>query len=79
MKLHVKIFCFGLALLCPVFSPAANLWQRADAEAAPKNLQIMHPLSFQVYTVDEATLKLQLFSLSTNPSEGIIITTITSN
>jgi len=74
MKLHVKIFCFGLALLCPVFSQATNLWQRADAEATPKNLQIMHPLSYQVYTVDEATLKLQLFSLSTNPSEGIIIT-----
>ncbi len=74
MKLSITKICLSLALFCPLLSPAANLWHLTNADAAPQNLQLMHPLSYQVYTVDEATLKLQLFSLSTNPSEGIIIT-----
>jgi len=74
MKQSITNLFLGIALFCPLLSPAANFWHLSDADAAPKNLQIMHPRSYQVYTLDEATLRLQMFSLSTNTSEGIVVT-----
>ena len=41
---------------------------------APENLQLMHPGHFLVYTLDEAILKFQLWNLSSDPKDGIIIT-----
>ena len=64
----------GAALLGTVNAQAGNLWQQVSNDVAPQKLQWQHPNSFSVYTVDEATLKLQLFALSTDPAQGIVVT-----
>lgn len=74
MKKIVSRILLGAAFLFPEMAQAANLWHETGADHAPKNAQLMHPSNFLVYTVDEATLKLQLFLLSDNPSEAIVIT-----
>ena len=72
-RLFTKLFlCAGM--LSAYTTYAENLWHQVDPEQAPKNLQVMHPTNFLVYTVDEATLKFQMWNLSTNPDEGITIT-----
>src|ERR1700744_5243933 len=64
------LLCAGIS----VTATAGNLWQQVDAGQAPANLQVMHPNKFQVYTMDEATLKLQMWNLSTDPNESMLIT-----
>ena len=62
------------ALLGSVCAQAGSMWQQVGNDAAPQKLQWQHPTSFSVYTMDEATLKLQMFSLSTDPAQGMIVT-----
>ena len=69
-----KQFALSVLLLCPAMANAANLWQMVSNDKAPQKLQLMHPVNYQVYTVDETTLKFQLFALSNNPDEGIVVT-----
>lgn len=51
---------------------AAEVWSRVSPDAAPQNLQIMHPNSFLVYKLDETLLRTQLFALSSSPSDAVI-------
>ncbi len=51
----------------------AGYWQQVSGDQVPQALQLMHPRHFLVYTMDEAALKLQLFSLSADPSQGATI------
>ena len=74
MKHPVQRLLLCAVLFFPVITYAGNLWQQVNVQQAPKNLQLMHPNNFLVYTVDEATLKLQMFSLSNDPSQAIVIT-----
>jgi hypothetical protein len=64
---------FSIAILCSFQLHATNYWQQVDASKAPKNLQWQHPTHFLVYTVDEARLKLQMWNLSEDPAEAIVI------
>jgi hypothetical protein len=70
---------FTRLLLCvcvfgSVTTFANNLWTQVDPAQAPKNLQIQHPKNFLVYTLNETTLKLQMWGLSSDPNEGITVT-----
>ncbi len=69
----------GLVLLTGVFgcsaSMAGNLWKSVDLQNAPsQQLQVFHPKKYSVYKLDETTLKLQLLSLSTDPTQAQIVT-----
>jgi Metallo-peptidase family M12/Secretion system C-terminal sorting domain len=68
-----KLF-FSAGILSSLSANATNFWHKADAGLAPKQLQVQHPTNFLVYTLDEATLKVQLWNLSSDPNDGIIIT-----
>jgi len=71
-KFFVKLaLCSGL--LTP-FIASAGTWQQVSADQAPQKLQLMHPKQFLVYTMDEAALKLQMWNLSADPNEGMIVT-----
>lgn len=72
-RLFTKMFlCAGMFSAAPSF--AANLWQEVSSERAPKNLQVMHPTAFKVFTVDEENLKMQMWNLSERPEEGMVVT-----
>ncbi len=73
MKLVLKMNLL-VAMLMPSLSYAGNLWQQVPLEKVPQNIQLMHPANFKVYTLEETTLRLQLFSLGSKPEDGIIIT-----
>ena len=66
------LLCAGV--LGAFSSYAENHWQQIDASLAPKNLQVQHPAKFLVYNLDEATLKMQMWVLSSNPDQGITVT-----
>ena len=70
-KLALLALCAGL--FNSFAGRAGKLWQQVSMNNVPKNLQVIHPTKFSVYTVDEATLKLQLFTLSNDPTQGMII------
>jgi Metallo-peptidase family M12/Secretion system C-terminal sorting domain len=53
---------------------ADNFWQQVGNDAAPQKLQWLHPAKFSVYTVNETELRLQMFTLSSDPAEGQIFT-----
>lgn len=53
---------------------AGSIWSKVDLQYAPsKDIQVFHPKKYLVYTMDEANLKLQMLTLSTDPSEAQII------
>jgi hypothetical protein len=74
----MKQFVTKLLLCAGIFSSpavmAGNYWQQVPAEKAPRHLQVVHPTSFKVYVMDEASLKMQMFNLSTDPDEGMMLT-----
>jgi len=72
-KLFTKVL-IGACMLISFSAFAGNLWNPIPTTQAPANLQVMHPSSFLVYTVNEALLKLQMFNLSNDPAGGIVIT-----
>ncbi len=62
------------AFLCSSLSVlASGIWSLADPATAPKNIQVMHPTQFLVYSMDEATLKFEMWNLSSDPAEGVVI------
>ena len=68
----------GLVMLSGIFCfTAANgssYWSKVGAGSAPsKEIQILHPRQYLVYTMDEAAIKMQLLTLSSNPDEAQII------
>src|SRR5258708_4033877 len=65
------LLCAGL--LWTVSGNAKSLWTPVDVIDAPQKRQVMHPTNFLVYTLDETSLKYQLWNVSSNPSEGVII------
>ncbi len=65
------IMCAGI--LGATVSNATNFWHKENPANAPQQLQVMHPTQFLVYTVDDAAMKLQLWNVSSDPAEGIII------
>ena len=72
-----KLFS-GLVLMAGVFgyttSNAGSMWEQINAQYAPaKSLMAFQPKKYSVYTMNETTLKLQLFSLSTDPNDAQII------
>ncbi len=52
---------------------AQNIWEPVDANRVSPQLQIMHPVHFLLYSADEATLRVQLWNLSSDPAEGVTI------
>ena len=74
MKKIITNLFVGCSLLCSLPAMATNFWHIADAERAPKALQVIHPTKFQVFTVDETSLKLQMWNLTEDPNDGIIVT-----
>jgi hypothetical protein len=70
-------FTSAIMILALLFAGDAfggnKVWQQLDADAAPRNLQWQHPDHFLVYKLDEATLKLQMWNLSEDPKEAMII------
>lgn len=53
---------------------AGSIWSRVDLQHAPsKDIQVFHPKQYLVYTMDEANLKMQMITLSTDPAEAQII------
>lgn len=77
----MKKFFICVALLsalagCSLATPfeTSSLWQQIPLGNAPsKEVQVLHPVSYKVYTFNESWLKLQMFNLSTNESEGMVI------
>ena len=67
------IFFFAGLLFNACFCSAKGLWRVIDPAQVPAASQTMHPQHYLVYTLDEATLKLQLTTLSGNANEGQII------
>ena len=52
----------------------SSLWQQVPVEMAPsQQVQVFHPSSYQVYTFNEDLLKMQMFSLSTDPAQAMIV------
>lgn len=52
----------------------SNLWQQVPLENAPSTkVQVFHPNHYLVYTFNEDLLKLQMFNLSTDPNEAMIV------
>lgn len=73
MKKILVQLLLGGCLFHSAASYAGNIWRQVNLENAPTKLQMMHPKQFLVYTMDEASLKFQMWNLSTNPDEGMII------
>ena len=74
MKHLFKAIALAAGVLGCTEAGAAGHWAKVDDQAAPsKAVQLLHPTHYQVYTMDETTLNLQLSTLSADPSEGQII------
>jgi len=68
----MKNFVLKLAICAGLFSPiiagASEVWKEVNASVAPKQLQLIRPDRFRVYTLDEATLRIQFLNL---PSDAL--------
>lgn len=73
MKKQFINFLASALTLCSLSASATNYWQQVDASRAPRELQWQHPTNFKVFTMDESTLKLLMWNLSENPSDGMIV------
>jgi uncharacterized protein YjdB len=55
-------------------SSVPNYWREVPAAQQPaKQLMRIHPEKYLVYRFDDATLKAQMFALSTDPAKGMVI------
>ncbi|MBC7553804.1 MAG: T9SS type A sorting domain-containing protein [Taibaiella sp.] len=68
----------GLALIAGVLnysaSGASTIWSRIDLQNAPsKEVQLVKPVRYQVFAMQERMLRLLLISLSGNPDEAELI------
>lgn len=68
-----KLFSVALTFCC-LSASADNYWEQVNIDKAPKNLQLINPTNFLVYTMNEDALRLQMLNLSTDPSDAMIIT-----
>ncbi|MES2703317.1 MAG: M12 family metallo-peptidase [Bacteroidota bacterium] len=77
MEIRIGKFLIPAILLIAGFGTVnaknAALWQQVRQADAPQNQQVLHPQHFLVYTTDEATLRLQLYTLSTDPADAMMI------
>jgi hypothetical protein len=71
-RLFAKLL-LSASILGSVSGYAGNFWQQVDAAKAPAKLQVMHPTNFLVYVMDEANLKVQLWNVSQDPNDGMIL------
>ena len=69
MKKLIAKIALSLGMLCPMAAQAGNYWQEISAARAPKQLQVIKASSFRVYTMDETSLKMQMWNLSTDPAD----------
>ncbi len=75
----MKNVIFSAALLCGILAgqkanAESNMWQRIPASQAPsKSVMVFQPKNYLVYTFNETLLKMQMFSLSTDPAEGMVV------
>ncbi len=52
----------------------SSLWQPVPLSQAPStDVQVFHPLKYKVFTFNESWIKIQMFGLSVNPDEGMIV------
>ena len=64
----------GALLLWAGGSYAGSLWTQVKPGAGPsESLMRIHAKQYSVYTLNESWLKPQMFSLSTDPNEGMVI------
>ncbi len=73
MKKQFITFLVPFLSLGAVKASAGSYWQEVDAARAPKEIQLMHPQKYKVYTMNESTLKMLMWGLSENPEEGMVI------
>ena len=73
MKKTISRLALGLSFLAPLAGRAGTQWQQVNADNAPKNVQLMHPNHYLVYTLDEAMLQLQMANLPQDPAGGMIV------
>ena len=52
----------------------ANLWTAVTSGAPSASLMPFHPRNYKVYTLSETMLKLQMFGLSSDPQQGMVVT-----
>ncbi len=73
-----KLF-FSAALLCGILAgqkanAESKLWHQVPVSQAPsKSVMVFQPKNYLVYTFDEALLKMQMFGLSTDAADGMVI------
>ncbi len=72
MKRGIFIFLAAVIFIQP-FNSKADAWQLVDENLAPQQLQLMHPVHFLVYQLDEDLFNMQLSNLSTVPEQGSVI------
>ncbi len=72
-----KLFTYSafIAVLLGVGkSFAGSIWNKVPLANAPsQKVQVFHPEHYMVYTFNEDLLRLQMFSLSTDPNEGMVV------
>jgi hypothetical protein len=72
-RLFVKL-ALCACLLSPFVSAATGNWKQVTINDVPQKIQLMHPRNFLVYTMNESEVKMQLWNLSVNPEEGMVLT-----
>jgi len=74
MKKLVTYVALVSSLLGGKAMATAHSWQEIPKGSAPSTqIQAFHPTNYLVYTFDEELLKTQMFSLSTDPNEAMIV------
>jgi reprolysin-like metallo-peptidase family M12B/type IX secretion system substrate protein len=71
-KLFTNLF-FVSVIFSSYAGFAGDTWEQVDPGRVSAQLQIMHPARFLVFTADEVMLKLQLWNLSNDPNDGVIV------
>ncbi len=74
MKKFFTLSALAASFLCAGSSFAGSLWNQVPQASAPnQKLMAFQPKSYLVLTLNEPWLKAQMFSLSTDPAEGMVI------
>ena len=73
-KIFTSVVLFAGVLLSSVTYAGTAFWQQVGQGSAPsEKIMVFHPAHYQVYTFNESSVKMQMFGLSTNPDEGMIL------
>ncbi|MBX2906785.1 MAG: T9SS type A sorting domain-containing protein [Taibaiella sp.] len=73
MKRTIVFAAVLFAAIFPAFAMASQAWRETDASRAPKEVQLIKPDAYRVYTLDELALRSQLQNLSADPQYAQII------